>query len=241
MRSGPRWASSIRRSTVSTPRWRAPHCATRHPPRNGFNIWRPWPPTIASCENGPRTAQRTLKTAPRWSARRSPAWTVASSTPSASTSRPSSQPAPTALSTMRRSPTRWPRASTRRTAWRPDAQAHLRNARHCYLRWGADGKVRQLDQLHPHLRQEERSPSPTGTIGAPVEQLDLATVIKVSQAVSGEIVLEKLIDTLMRTAIQQAGAERGLLILPRWRPSYGSRRKPRPVEARSSSAWATRR
>ena len=36
-----------------------------------------------------------------------------------------------------------------------------------------------------------------------------------SQAVSGEIVLEKLIDMLMRTAIEQAGAERGLLILPR--------------------------
>jgi PAS domain S-box-containing protein len=53
------------------------------------------------------------------------------------------------------------------------------------------------------------------TIGTPVEQLDLATVIDVSQAVSGEIVLEKLIDTLMRTAIEHAGAERGLLILPR--------------------------
>ena len=40
-------------------------------------------------------------------------------------------------------------------------------------------------------------------------------MIKVSEAVSGEIVLEKLIDTLMRTAIEHAGAERGLLILPR--------------------------
>jgi PAS domain S-box-containing protein len=49
----------------------------------------------------------------------------------------------------------------------------------------------------------------------PVEHLDLATVIKVSQAVSGEIVLEKLIDTLLRTAIGQAGAERALLILLR--------------------------
>ena len=49
----------------------------------------------------------------------------------------------------------------------------------------------------------------------PVEHLDLATAIKVSQAVSGEIVLEKLIDTLMRTAVEQAGAERGLLIRPR--------------------------
>ncbi len=95
------------------------------------------------------------------------------------------------------------------------AQSYLRNARHCYLRWGADGKVRQLDEMYPHLRQEEPAPGPTSTIGAPVEQLDLATVIKVSQAVSGEIVLEKLIDTLMRTALEQAGAERGLLILPR--------------------------
>ena len=49
----------------------------------------------------------------------------------------------------------------------------------------------------------------------PVEHLDLATAIKVSQAVSGEIVLEKLIDRLMRIAIEQAGAERGLLIRPR--------------------------
>ena len=40
-------------------------------------------------------------------------------------------------------------------------------------------------------------------------------MIKVSEAVSGEIVLEKLIDTLMRTAIEHAGADRGLLILPR--------------------------
>jgi PAS domain S-box-containing protein len=96
------------------------------------------------------------------------------------------------------------------------SQAYLRNARYCYLRWGADGKVSQLDQLYPHLRTEQQTaPVPTGTIGAPLEHLDLATVITVSQAVSGEIVLEKLIDTLMRTAIEQAGAERGLLILPR--------------------------
>ncbi len=53
------------------------------------------------------------------------------------------------------------------------------------------------------------------TIARPVEHLDLDTAIKVSQAVSGEIVLEKLIDTLMRAAIEEAGAERGLLIRPR--------------------------
>src|SRR6202165_3614208 len=95
------------------------------------------------------------------------------------------------------------------------ARVYLQDARYGYLRWGADGKVRQLEQLHPHLRDAPVPASPTTTIGAPVERLDLATVIKVSQAVSGEIVLDMLIDTLMRTAIEHAGAERGLLILPR--------------------------
>ena len=95
------------------------------------------------------------------------------------------------------------------------AHLYLRKARYGYLRWGADGKVRQLEEMYPHLRAEEPAPGPTSTIATPVEHLDLATVIKVSQAVSSEIVLEKLIHTLMRTAIEQAGAERGLLILPR--------------------------
>jgi len=93
------------------------------------------------------------------------------------------------------------------------AQAYLRNSRYCYLRWGADGKVRQLDELYPHLRSEPSPPPPTTTIGAQVEHLDLATVVKVSQAVSSEIVLEKLIDILMRTALEHAGAQRGLLMI----------------------------
>src|SRR5258705_2093718 len=95
------------------------------------------------------------------------------------------------------------------------ADLYLRNARYCYLRWGAVGKVRQLDETYPDLRQEESLPGPTSTIGAPVEHLDLATVIKVSQAVSSEIVLENLIDTLMHTAMAKAGPERALLIMSR--------------------------
>ena len=96
------------------------------------------------------------------------------------------------------------------------ADLYLRNARCGYVRWGADAKVRRLEETYPRLRREEpAAPSPTSTMAAPVERLDLATVIKVSQAVSSEMVLEKLIDTLMRTAIAQAGAERGLLILSR--------------------------
>ena len=65
------------------------------------------------------------------------------------------------------------------------------------------------------LRQQEPIASSISTIVWLVEQPDLATVIKVSQAVSGEMALEKLIDMLMRTAIEHAGAEQDLLILPR--------------------------
>jgi PAS domain S-box-containing protein len=99
------------------------------------------------------------------------------------------------------------------------ADLYLRNARYGYLCWGAIAKVRQLDEAYPDLKQQEQPLGPPGTIGAPVEQLDLATVIKVSQAVSSEIVLENLVDTLMRTAMAQAGAERALLIMLRGQES----------------------
>ena len=61
---------------------------------------------------------------------------------------------------------------------------------------------------------DEPASGVTSTIGTPVEQLDLAAVMKVSHAVSEEIVLEQLIKTLMVIAIEHAGAQRGLLILP---------------------------
>ena len=95
------------------------------------------------------------------------------------------------------------------------ARLYLGNARDGYLRWGAEAKVRQIEETYPHLRAREPLRDSAGTIGTAFEQLDLATVIKVSQAISSEIVLDKLIDTLMRTAVEQAGAERGLLLLRR--------------------------
>jgi PAS domain S-box-containing protein len=94
------------------------------------------------------------------------------------------------------------------------ANAFLQDARYGYLRWGAEGKVRQLDQLYPQLRQDRSTVGSLGAITTPIDQLDLTTVIKVSQTVSAEMVFEKLIDKLLRTAIEHAGGQRGLLILP---------------------------
>jgi PAS domain S-box-containing protein len=95
------------------------------------------------------------------------------------------------------------------------AQCYLRDARSCYLRWGADGKVEQLDRTYPYLRPESAPLQLDGTIGTPVDHLDLATIIKVSRAVLGEIDLDRLMDTLMAMAIEHAGADRGLLLLAR--------------------------
>jgi PAS domain S-box-containing protein len=93
------------------------------------------------------------------------------------------------------------------------ARVYLQDARYGYLCWGADGKVRQLDRLQPSLAALEAH-GPTANIGPSVQQLDVATVVKASQAVSSEIVLSKLIERLMTIALENAGADRGLLILP---------------------------
>jgi signal transduction histidine kinase/tetratricopeptide (TPR) repeat protein len=94
------------------------------------------------------------------------------------------------------------------------ADAYLRNARNCYDRWGAQGKVKQLDERYPRLR-EGRTPAPSSTISAPFGQLDVEAVVRASQAISSEMVLPRLIEKLLRIAVEHAGAERGLLILIR--------------------------
>ncbi len=95
------------------------------------------------------------------------------------------------------------------------AHTYLRNARNCYERWGALGKVKQLDERYPRLHEERLPTSTTATIGTLVRQLDVETVVKASQALSSEILLPKLIEKLMRFAVEHAGAERGLLVLLR--------------------------
>ena len=92
--------------------------------------------------------------------------------------------------------------------------AYLRQSRACYALWGANGKVKQFDRLYPQMAAQQ-APLAAASTAPPVPQLDTATVAKASQAVSGSIELPKLIETLMTIALENAGADRGLLILPR--------------------------
>ncbi|MCJ8282204.1 MAG: GAF domain-containing protein [Rivularia sp. ALOHA_DT_140] len=97
---------------------------------------------------------------------------------------------------------------------------YLRNSHHCYNCWGAKAKVKQLEEEYPQyllgVTNQNKSKSISTTISTSEtdgEILDLNTVIKASQAISGEIKLEKLLQNLMKIGIENAGAQKGFLIL----------------------------
>ncbi|MCP3705582.1 AAA family ATPase [Paraburkholderia sp. CNPSo 3274] len=94
------------------------------------------------------------------------------------------------------------------------AQLYWRDARDAWIRWGALAKAAQFEERHPELG-ERTLPALLPTIEASIEQIDLGTVVRMSQAIASEIVSEKLIETLMVLAVEHAGADYGLLVFPR--------------------------
>ena len=101
------------------------------------------------------------------------------------------------------------------------AQSYMLDARYCYLRWGASSKVKHLDKTYPQLLAAPiKSGITTTKITASMtssgsdSNLDLASVVKASQAIAGEIFLENLLAKLMKIALENAGAQKGFLLLP---------------------------
>lgn len=104
------------------------------------------------------------------------------------------------------------------------AQVYLTDAYYGYAKWGALAKVSQLQEKYPDifsrlqksaqvacsLETTESSATTTGLI-----DLDLASVLKVSQAISEEIILDQLLEKLMQVLMQSAGAQSIVLILMR--------------------------
>ncbi len=100
------------------------------------------------------------------------------------------------------------------------AATYLGEARYRYTRWGAAGKVADLERRHPTLLAVRTVSLGTGSVSVTSTDrggaaLDLATVMKAARAISGEIVLERLVENLMRIAVESAGAQRGFLLLER--------------------------
>lgn len=109
------------------------------------------------------------------------------------------------------------------------AQVYLRDAHYVYQQWGALAKVNALENKHPQLfvktdtQSTQTTPTTIPTASstsinstslAYSSQLDLSSVVKASQALLGEIVLERLFTKMMHLVIENAGAEKGFLLLP---------------------------
>ncbi|MBN1889662.1 MAG: AAA family ATPase [Thermoflexales bacterium] len=91
------------------------------------------------------------------------------------------------------------------------ARTHLAEAYNHYRAWGAVPKLRRLEADYPWLAGQAVALSRTST-GEP-GLFDLNTVLKASQAISSEIGLEKLLSTMMTIIVENAGAQKGFLVL----------------------------
>ncbi|MFB8792275.1 MAG: AAA family ATPase [Potamolinea sp.] len=103
------------------------------------------------------------------------------------------------------------------------AKVYMTEAHYGYQQWGAKGKMEDLAEKYPQLLTKsststyiKETSTTTTQIATGIrsgEALDLAAVIKASQAISGEIVLDKLLASLMKILIESAGSQIGHLIL----------------------------
>jgi predicted ATPase/signal transduction histidine kinase len=101
------------------------------------------------------------------------------------------------------------------------AKQYLMDAHYAFYRWGASAKAAQLEKKYgasyPSFLEQELRAIPSGEVvfegvkGS--SALDSLAVIKATQAISGEIVLNRLLDQLMRIVVETAGAEKAMLIL----------------------------
>ena len=94
------------------------------------------------------------------------------------------------------------------------ALAHLRNAHACFARWGAKGKCRQLELEFPRLAVEVEV-RPNAIVDRSPHRFDVEAVVKASQALASEILLPRLVGQLMKVALENAGANHGVLVLQR--------------------------
>ncbi|WP_397453341.1 AAA family ATPase [Pseudomonas sp. NA-150] len=95
------------------------------------------------------------------------------------------------------------------------ARSHFRSARDSFYRWGATRKVRDLELRHLYLHDQPATSRSSVNLIEGQHYLDMISVTKASQALSREIVFDRLIELLVTNTIVHAGARRGVLVLLR--------------------------
>ena len=88
------------------------------------------------------------------------------------------------------------------------ARSYLRSALEKYEVWGAKRKVAHLKSRYPGLIVDDRAEATS-----PSANLDLTTILKVSEAISSTLELEPLLEILLRILMENAGAQTAALIL----------------------------
>ncbi|WP_339844047.1 diguanylate cyclase [uncultured Halopseudomonas sp.] len=91
------------------------------------------------------------------------------------------------------------------------AEGYLRGAHGVYNRWGALRKVNQLEMEFPLLR--EWGHARRNQTGNQLSTLDLASVMKASREISGEMVLDQLLQKTLAILLENAGGQWGCLIV----------------------------
>ena len=94
------------------------------------------------------------------------------------------------------------------------AEGYLRSAHHLYKHWGARRKVTLLEQEFSVLTELAVDGKPS-SIKPEMDDLDMASVMKASREISGEIVLERLLKTTMDILLENAGGQWGCLVIRR--------------------------
>jgi predicted ATPase/signal transduction histidine kinase len=92
---------------------------------------------------------------------------------------------------------------------------HLRLARAGYRRWGADFKALLMTTDHPRLDAPEQGAASFGAIDSKGTAARWELGMKAARAMSSEIVMERLLETLMTHVVIHAGAQYGLLMMMR--------------------------
>ncbi len=92
---------------------------------------------------------------------------------------------------------------------------YITEARYLFRSWGADNKVKDIEKRYGDSLKADliNGSSDNGSEAADSYKFDINAVMKASHAISGEIILDKLLTQLMRILIENAGAQKGFLIL----------------------------
>ena len=100
------------------------------------------------------------------------------------------------------------------------AVAYIREACHAYAKWGATAKIAHLEETYPTLLKKRRRFGDADNNNIDLSQtidpfFSLESIVKASQTISKEIILEKIVEELLKILLQNTHTERVYFLIER--------------------------